>query len=506
MSAPQLMIGQDGRLYYPTGELFGKGFTVALPPPQPATSLNSPPTPRMASPLPTGIFGLQGWGDYPGPPTPAKAPAQPMHTPLPPPPPPPRAPAHLNTRQLFEQLTTSQIETHRQLAALTGALKTLADSMTLMQQLQQAQPVAQTTTSVLTSVYKPPQPFKGHQGPDARRFLAAYAVWAMHQPQLRSRTSASKEEANPRKWITACLGYLQEDAAIWATPALEQLRKGQDPYGGNWQKFEEVFKLRFETTDELHDACEYIKALFQGTSTLAEYKAKFEEYKDRTGFSDPDLQERFYEHLASYMKDLLSNTERAKETYNELVTTCMVLDQCWQDRKIERARERGRAPPPGSAPARAATLPPRFTTPARDPNAMDVDAAKTGGNGKTLDNYHKFMSGRCYGCAGTGHLKKDGNHAGDLCGHCAKMGHRKEACQQKFLGFPATAPQRANAATHAGPSMATTTAQDADAGDGPPSATVAATAHVEDFGDVLKTLMDQQAALSQRISEMQAFF
>jgi hypothetical protein len=385
-----------------------------------------------------------------------------MHTPLPPPPPPPHAPAHLNTRQLFEQLTTSQIERHRQLAALTGALKTLADSMTLMQQLQQAQLVAQTTTSVLTLVCKPPQPFKGHQGPDVCRFLAAYAVWAMQQPQLHSRTSASKEEANPRKWITACLGYLQEDTAIWATPALEELRKGQDPYGGDWQKFEEVFKLRFETTDELHNARKYIKVLFQGTSTLAEYKAKFEEYKDRTGFSDPDLQERFYDHLASYMKDLLSNTERAKETYNELVATCMVLDQCWQDRKIKRARERGQAPPPESAPARAATLPPRFTTPAQDPNAMDVDAAKTGGNGKTLDNYHKFMSGRCYGCAGAGHLKKDGNHAGDLCGHCAKMGHRKEACQQKFLGFLATAPQRTNAATHAGPSMATTTAQDAD--------------------------------------------
>jgi hypothetical protein len=137
---------------------------------------------------------------------------------------------------------------------------------------------------------------------------------------------------------------------------------------------------------------------------------------------------------------------------------------------------------------------------------VDVDAAKTGSNGKTLDDYHKFMSGRCYGCAGTGHLKKDGNHASDLCGHCAKIGHRKEACQRKFLGFPATVPQRANAATHAGPSTATTTAQDADAGDRPPSATVAATAHVEDFGDVLKTLMDQQAALSQRISEMQAFF
>jgi hypothetical protein len=177
----------------------------------------------------------------------------------------------------------------------------------------------------------------------------------------------------------------------------------------------------------------YIKALFQGTSTLAKYKAKFQEYKDGTGFLDPDLWECFYDHLASDMKDLLSNSERAKETYDELVATCMVLDQCWQDCKTEHTRERGQAPPPGSAPALAVTPPPCFTTPAREPNAMDVNTAKTGGHGKTLDGYHKFMSGRCYGCAGTGHFKKDGNHAGDLCGHCTKMGHQKEACQQKFL-------------------------------------------------------------------------
>jgi hypothetical protein len=352
-----------------------------------------------------------------------------MHTPLPPPLPPPRAPAHLNTRQLFEQLTTSQIETHWRLATLTGALKTLADLMTLTQQLH-AQPVAQTTTSVLTSVYKPPQPFKGHRGPDARCFLATYAVWAMQQPQLRLRTSTGKEEANLQKWITACLSYLKEDAAIWATLALKELRKGQDPYSGDWQKFEEVSKLRFETADELHDTCEYIKALFQGTSTLAEYKAKFEEHKDCTGFSDPDLQECFYDHLTPYMKDLLSNTERAKETYNRLVATCMVLDQHWQDCKIEQARERARAPLPGSVPAHTAAPAPCFTMPVWDPNTMDINAAKTGGNGKTLEDYNKFMSGCCYGCGDRGHVKKDSNHRGNLCGHCTKIGHRKEVCQR----------------------------------------------------------------------------
>jgi hypothetical protein len=119
--APQLVISQDGRLYYPTGELFGKGFTVVLPPAQAATSLNLLSTPRMPSPLPTRIFRPQGWGDFPGPPTPAEAPTQPTHTPLPPPP--PRALAHLSMRQPFEQLTTSQIETHHQLATLTRPSK-----------------------------------------------------------------------------------------------------------------------------------------------------------------------------------------------------------------------------------------------------------------------------------------------------------------------------------------------------------------------------------------------
>jgi hypothetical protein len=308
----------------------------------------------------------------------------------------------------------------------------------------------------------------------------------MQQPQLCSRTSASKEEANLQKWITACLVYLQEDAAIWAMPALEKLCKGQDPYSSDWQKFKEVFKLHFETTDELHDAPEYIKVLFRGTSTLAEYKAKFKEYKDRTGFSDTDLREHFYNYLALSIKDLLSNTEHAKEMYDKLVATCMVRDQHWQDCKIEQAHERCQASPPRSAPTRVSTPAPCFTTPARDPNAMDVNAAKTGSNGKTLDGYNKFMSGCCYGCSDRGHVNKDGNHRGDLCSHCAKIGHWKEVCKEQFFGVPATAPQCANTATHVGPSTASTTVQDTDAGDGPPLATVAATVHVKDFGDILK--------------------
>jgi hypothetical protein len=39
MSNSQLVIGQDSRLYYLTGELFGEGFTVALQAAQQAMSV-----------------------------------------------------------------------------------------------------------------------------------------------------------------------------------------------------------------------------------------------------------------------------------------------------------------------------------------------------------------------------------------------------------------------------------------------------------------------------------
>jgi hypothetical protein len=69
----------------------------------------------------------------------------------------------------------------------------------------------------------------------------------------------------------------------------------------------------------------------------------------------------------------------------------------------------------------------------RDPNAMDVDATKTGV--KTIQNYINRMSSHFYGCGLKTHLKINGNHSANLCGYCGKVGHFANVCQQEFLGI-----------------------------------------------------------------------
>ena len=61
------------------------------------------------------------------------------------------------------------------------------------------------------------------------------------------------------EWIRTALLYLQEDAVIWAAPAMEE--------------FADEFKARFETVDKAIDAKDKLQHLWQGTSTVPEYVA-----------------------------------------------------------------------------------------------------------------------------------------------------------------------------------------------------------------------------------------
>jgi hypothetical protein len=402
-------------------------------------------------------------------------------SPAPPPPPPPQEQTMI---QLVAGLIASQQVTNTQLGLLSTA----------MADMSRAVAAASTTRSVVNSVYKPPQPFKGQRGPDARRFLAVFWVWATQQPQLQ----------DYEQWIAAVFGYLHDDAAIWATPYLEQQKRGETPFDGSWTKFEEKFKARFETVDEQYDAIEYIKSLKQGSMSVVEYVAKFAEYKDRTGFSPEDLRERLREGLASYIKDAMAVSERKTSTYEELVDTAQILDKRYQERRAEKAREQGRSVPAAAKPYLPSFASPHSAGPApaphRDPNAMDVDATKA--IAKTLKDYNDWMKGRCYGCGSHSHVKAEGNHGADLCGHCGKTGHRADVCQRKFFGHPPSAPRRANATTT--DTVATTPA--ADSGDGTASVKAAATSTTSSFEDMMRSMQQQQAALAQQLADLKSCF
>ena len=111
-------------------------------------------------------------------------------------------------------------------------------------------------------------------------------------------------KADDQKWIRIALSFLQDEAAVWATPYIEKMVKDKIAFPA-WNDFCAAFKLRFETQDESADAKEALRKLYQSKLSVPEYVARFREVMACTGYSDSDLCDRFYEHLSAEIKDLL---------------------------------------------------------------------------------------------------------------------------------------------------------------------------------------------------------
>ena len=205
-----------------------------------------------------------------------------------------------------------------------------------------------------------PDPFTGKAN-DVHRFLSLFKIWAA------SRSDLSTEE----KTITSALSFMQGEAADWAARHANLIVKSHEPnsmqpfpFDGKWAQFEKEFKTRFGSVDEEGEARRKIKGMKQGKQSVAHYAQEFQDVGGRTSFSDADLMERFCNGL------------------NGGIRLHMISIELGQ----------GKAKSLAEAVNRACTIElalhnPTFnTTPnfrSSDPNAMDVDATRTGGNGKT---------------------------------------------------------------------------------------------------------------------------
>ena len=69
-----------------------------------------------------------------------------------------------------------------------------------------------------------------------------------------------------------------------------------------------------------------------------------------------------------------------------------------------------------------------------DPHAMEIDANRMG-NGNTRETFMARMRGRCYGCGGQGHEKRNCSHRETTCHYCGRRGHLESVCQDKFMGL-----------------------------------------------------------------------
>ena len=77
-------------------------------------------------------------------------------------------------------------------------------------------------------------------------------MWARAQGTVLNMVNQEECAMDPdqTEWICVTLLYLQDDAAIWATSAMEEFASGGVPFHGQWNVFCTEFKARFETINE----------------------------------------------------------------------------------------------------------------------------------------------------------------------------------------------------------------------------------------------------------------
>jgi hypothetical protein len=301
-----------------------------------------------------------------------------------------------------------------------------------------------TTNAAITSS-EPPVQYGGQRGDDVRSFIAAFELWASGNATLNT---------SYKKKIESALSYLENDAAVWATPYIELINKANNnptvhyPFD-SWVDFIDTFKCQFKTVDDQtkFDAQEALKSLWQGRKSVVTYAALFKQYSGRTGFSDNYLREIFYDRLADRVKDGLVYLAGPTDTVDLLVKAAMAVDL----RQIERAKEKGEKIVDDS-PTASTTSNTIRATPYHDIGI--IGTTTTVGGKTTLEDYHKFMIGRCYGCGSRNHRKAEGHHERDICNHCGITGHLSTVCRKKYFGQ--TTQKAKIASTIAGTSERTT--------------------------------------------------
>ena len=336
-----------------------------------------------------------------------------------------------------------------------------------------------------------PSPFGGEGGEDARRFLAGFTMWAMAQGTGLNVVDAQGNPIGRRdgEWIRAALSLMENEAAIWAAPAMEVFEGGQIPFGGVWEIFRTQFRARFETVNEVVDTKEKLRLLWQDQSTVPEYAAQFKQVMGRTGYSVADLRDRFYEHLHPKIKDELVHTARAIGTLDELINVASDIDTRVRQRRAEREREKRRSvlnTGTTTVPQSQANNP--LLAPVVDPVVMDVDATRT------REEFLRRMRGKCFGCGSTTHTKRDGHHERDICKFCLRVGHREPVCIDKFLGKPKG--QKAAATVGDEEDLFEEDLSEEEEPEGLEEARVAAT-----DSDALAQILEQQKVLMERIAD-----
>lgn len=233
-------------------------------------------------------------------------------------------------------------------------------------------------------LYRKPSPYKGERGLDAERFIVDIERYIGHHltqlPTINDR-------------VDLALSYMEDKAANWKQLYTNQMLAGNTPFA-DWNAFKRDFKLSFQPIDDVTAAMDELRRLSQGTDSAAGYHDTFNRVVMRTGLSDVDKRMRFYEGLNKAVKDALIYSSQDTTLYADLVKESIKLDNRITQRKWEE-KQTQRTPVVNFPSNRFQKTPVTPTTPARDPNAMEVDT------GKFPEDYRT-----CYNCGEKGHIRR----------------------------------------------------------------------------------------------------
>ncbi|KAK1222060.1 hypothetical protein PQX77_015125 [Marasmius sp. AFHP31] len=240
---------------------------------------------------------------------------------------------------------------------------------------------------------------------DMPRFLPMLRNWAIEQKALRIKEGADVTpkdvgKLDHRKTIQSALSFCEGGKdSYWAANYLKQVNTSMTnasvvfPFEGKWETFEKKFKVCF------------------GAPTRRWSPSG----RAKKGLSNTNLMICFQSGLNPEVKKLLVKMDLAQGDPKDLDD--LEDHSC----RTERALEAEGFSTQKHIEITTTTISATQTTPA-------------GGNGKTCEDFMRFMHNHCYSCGATDHTKAQGNHGEEQCHHCKCLRHCTSVCQDKFVG------------------------------------------------------------------------
>ena len=291
-----------------------------------------------------------------------------------------------------------------------------------------------------------------------------------------------------RRRILHALQRCKAGALDWAVPYLstyaDVAREEVNADGvavkapfNTWKEFKEEFLKSFGSADPAAEARAELQD-FEQKGTISEYTSEFMRLGARSGLSDLDLLEKYRRGLKFRVKMALATKEY--KTLRDLRDEALSLESNWRAMGI-------------GAPARQGTNHYTPRGPAKDPNAMDVDATKVGGSGGQGGGSRPDTR-TCFKCQKTGHVIKWCPE--NKCHNCDKSGHYARDCPSPRREQPRRQNIRATTEVNG----------DRSAKEGETSAaTLALQKQVETLAEGFASMMDSQKILMSQIGKKEGF-